>query len=230
MAKFIPGPAASAISGSQGGTVYSRNRYGAYTRSRVVPVNPNTAAQQAARADLASQSTGWGALTTAQQLAWNTWAANNPIIDSLGQSQILQGNAAFIQLNSRLARSADTLLTAPPITTAPDALLTLAGTFDIGLGTYELTFTPTPLAANERLWVQAAVVNSAGINYVTNRLRLVSIEAAATASGVDTQAAVEAVFGALVVGQVVHYFVSVFDDESGLLSPPRRLRGTVVST
>lgn len=230
MAKFLAGPAASAISGSQGGTVYSRNRYGAYTRSRVVPVNPNSAAQQQARADLASQSTAWGALTSAQQLAWKTWAANNPIVDRLGQSQILAGNAAFIQLNSRLSRSGDTVLTSPPVTPAPNALTTLAFETDIGTADFELNFTPTPLAAGLRLWCLAAVVDSAGINYVTNLLRLTNIEAAATASPVDNQTNIEAVFGTLAAGMVVHQFVSVFDSATGLLSTPRRVSGTVTNT
>lgn len=230
MAKIIPGPMASAISGAAGGTVFSRNRYGAYTRSRVVPVNPNTAAQQQARADLAAQSTAWGALTAAQQLQWKTWAENNPIIDRLGQSQVLQANAAYIQLNSRLARSGDTLLTAPPVAPAPNALATLTFTADIGLGNFELTFTPTPLAAGLRLWCQAAVVDSAGINFVSNLLRLTNIETAATASPVDNQAAIETVFGTLSVGQVVHQFVSVFDSATGLLSTPRRVSATVIST
>ncbi len=230
MAKILPGPMAAAISGSSGGTVFSRNRYGAYTRSRVIPVNPNTASQQAARADLAAQSTAWGALTAAQQASWATWAANNPIVDRLGQTQVLQGNAAFIQLNARLARSGDATLTAPPVAAAPDALETLTLNGDIGLGSFDITFTPTPLAAGLKLWASAAVVDSAGINYVSNLLRQVTISAAAQASPLDNQTDIEAVFGALAVGQVVHQFVSVFDSATGLLSTPRRARVTVTST
>lgn len=228
--KFIPGPAFSAASGSQGGTVFSHNRYGAYTRSRVIPVNPNTAAQQAAHADFAAQSTAWGDRTESEQRAWFTWAANNPITDSLGQQQILAGNAAFIQINTRLARADAATLTAPPVASAPDALLTLTLTGDIGAGNFGIVFTPTPLDASLHIWARAAVVNSDGINYVTNLLRQVTISGGAQVSPLDNQTDIEDSFGALAVAQVVHQFVSVFDSVTGLLSVPRRARVVVTST
>ncbi len=230
MAKIIPGPMASAISGSSGGTVFSHNRYGPYIRSRVIPVNPNTASQQTARANMSAASTSWNALTAARRLAWENFAQNNPIIDRLGQQQILQGNAAFIRIDARLRRSGDTLLADPPVASAPDALLTLAFETDIGAGDFELNFTPTPTGANDKLWILAAVVDSAGINYVSNLLRLVTITGVANISPLGNQADIEAVFGALAVGMVVHQFVSVFASDTGLLSTPRRVSGTVVST
>jgi len=142
----------------------------------------------------------------------------------------LTGQAAFVQLNTRLTQAGDAALTAPPITSAPVALVTLTGTWDIGAGTFELAFTATPLAANEKMWVRAAVVNSAGISYVKNLLRVVVISAAAQATGLDTQTDIEAVFGTLVIDQRVHIWAAVFDDETGLLSVPLSVSGTVVST
>lgn len=229
--KFISSGLVGAMSGSVGAVTASRNRYGAYLRARAVPVNPNTTFQLATRASLSNLSTAWSGLTSGQRLSWREWADQNPIVDALGQVQNLAPNAAFIQLNARLLAVGIAAVNSPPIIVAPDALTALTSTVDIGVGgTFELAFTATPLGAAESLWIQAAVTNSAGINYVTNRLRFIGESAAAQASPFDTQALVEARFGTVIVGQSVHQWVSVLDQGSGLLSPPRRTSGVVTST
>jgi hypothetical protein len=183
------------------------------------------------RASLSNLSTAWSGLTSGERLAWKEWADQNPIVDALGQVQNLAPNAAFIQLNARLLFIGTPAVNSPPITVAPDALTALTATVDIGVGgTFELAFTATPLGAAESLWIQAAVTNSAGINYVTNRLRALPTSPAAQASPFDTQAVIEARFGTLVVGVTVHQWISVLDQNSGLLSPPRRTSGVVTST
>lgn len=227
---YTPGPTIAAASGSIGGTVYSHNRYGAYTRNRAIPTNPNTVAQQNARSRLSTHSAGWQTLTASQQLSWKAWANNNPVTNALGAQQVLSGQAAYVQINTRLSQATDTAIAIPPLTPAPTSLVTLSGTWDIGLGTFELTFTATPLGADDRLWVRAAVVNSAGISYVKNLLRVVVISAKAQATAYDTQTFIEAVFGGLQVGQVVHIWAAVFDSATGLLSVPLSTSGTVVST
>lgn len=228
--KFIPGPTIAAASGSLGGTVYSHNRYGVYTRNRTIPTNPQTTFQLGTRANLGNLSTAWSGLTSAQRLAWEEWARQNPITDRLGQQQILQGNAAYIQLNARLLADGAAAVDTPPITTAPDALITLLSEGDIGTADFELNFTPTPIGAAEKLWIQAAVTNSPAITYVKNLLRFVGTSAANQATAFDTQSLIEARFGALVVGVTVHQWVSVLDTASGQLSPPRRTSVVVTDT
>ena len=228
--KFTPGPTIAAASGSIGGTTYSRNRYGSYTRNRAIPVNPKTTDQLGVRASFGNLSTAWSGLTVAQQLAWKEWANQNPIIDVIGQSQILAPNAAYISLNARLLRAAIARVDTPPITVAPDALTILTSETDIGTLDFELNFTVTPLGADESLWIRAAVTNSPAITYVSNLLRFVGISAAAQASPFDAQTIIEAKFGTLIVGQTVHQWISVLDRLSGQLSPPRRTSGVVVNT
>ncbi len=226
--KFTPGPAIASASGSIGGTTFSRNRYGAYTRNRAIPVNPQTANQLAVRARLSNLSTAWGGLTVAQRLSWSEWARQNPIVDTLGQTQVLAGNAAYIQLNSRILAASAPAIDSPPIVTAPDSLLSITLDGDIGLGNFEIAFTPTPLGATESIWTMTAVTNSTGITYVTNLLRQVTISPVAQVSPLDNQIDIEARFGPLVVGQTVHQWVSVFDEDTGLLSAP--LRASIVVT
>ncbi len=228
--KYTPGIAVGAMSGSLGGTTASRNASGPYFRVRAIPVTSTTTDALAAKNRFATESARWSGISTANQLAWKAWAATHPINDALGQSQILQANAAFVGINSRLAQASATLIDTPPVERDPDGLLTLTQTCDIGTGTFDLAFTGTPLAADDILWIRAAVVNHGGINYVTNLLRVIGFSAAAQASPFDHQTQVEAKFGTLSVGQFVHVWIHVFDTTSGLLSAPFHVKTAVIDT
>ena len=83
--KYMPGPLASALSGSVAGQTASRNRYGVYWRTRAIPVTSTTTAALNAKARFTSQSQAWQGETDATRLAWKEWALDNPITDALGQ-------------------------------------------------------------------------------------------------------------------------------------------------
>jgi len=183
-----------------------------------------------ARARLINASQHWGGLTDAQQRAWEIFADSAPITDALGNKQVLTGHAASVMLNSRILLTAGTKIDVPPIVAAPPSLLTLVGTYDIGVGTSTLAFTATPLAAGNCLYVRGAVLVQPGETYFANRLKLIHVSAAALASPYDFQADMEARFGALVVGHQVVLMASVLSSTSGLLSAPQIVRGTIVST
>lgn len=228
--KFTPGIAVGAMSGSVGGITASRNRFGAYFRVRAKPVISTSTYAQEAKGILAAATTRWQTLTDAQRNAWETYADTHPVTNSLGIPQALTGHQAFVGINARIDRDNGTLLDDPPPAAAPDGLGTLALTADIGTGNFEIAFTPTPLAADDKLWVLAAVVNSPGINYVENLLRLVAISSAAQTSPFDIEAAVAARFGTLQVGQKCVVKVGVYDSATGLLSNFLRSDDIIVST
>ncbi len=230
MALIRTGAIVGQVSGSLGSNVFSHNRYGSYVRNRTVPTRSTTPAATTAKNILAAESQAWGALTATQKRQWETWAQTNPITNRLGDQRVLQGNAAFVQLNARINRAGDTRITAPPVIDAPAALLTLTATYDIGLGNFELAFTATPVGATKRIWLNTAVVNSDGIQYVDNLYKLVVVSALDRATAYDVQVDVESRFGALIVGQQVFHRVQVYDNVSGLLSGPSIANGTVVET
>ena len=230
MAIFTPGPAVASVSGSIGGTTFSRNRGGQYFRRRAIPSTVTSPAALNVKALLAAYSQAWAGLSDAERAAWTEYARQTPVLNALGNSITRSGHQAYIALNTRLALMSQTAIDTPPIVNAPDALTTYSQTFDIGAGTFAATFTPTPLGATERLWIRAAVINSAGVNYVKNLLRFVGTSASAQATGYDAQALVEARWGALVAGQTVHFLIHVVDTATGLLSPPRSSRGVVLDT
>ena len=224
------GPLVGQASGALGASVASHNRYGTYFRRRAIPITSTTPYALSAKNYLATASAAWRDLTDAQRLQWNSWASSNPIIDRLGDKRILSGLAAYVQLNSRRLLDAQTVLTSPPAVAAPNSLLTTTTTYDIGVGTFQIAYTATPLGATEALWLDVAVLNSTGINYVANLVKLATRTTVAQASPYDYQADAELRFGTLAVGQKIVTLAYVYDRATGLRSAPLRDEGVVVST
>lgn len=113
-------------SGSIAGRTHSHNRAGQYTRSRRSPVQPVGSGRRAiARANFAAASVGWSGLTTAQMGQWDSFAAQHPVTDSLGQSVVLTGHQMFVKVNATRLNVLMTISLVPP---ADLTLFTLAGT------------------------------------------------------------------------------------------------------
>lgn len=91
----------SACSGSVGGLTYSRNKYGPYTRTRAMPVNPASQYQNGVRSFLATCVSTWTTiLTVNERSAWETWAMNTPQQGPLGETIIISGQNAFVKMNT----------------------------------------------------------------------------------------------------------------------------------
>lgn len=212
MAKFTPGPAVAEVRGSVGGTTFTRTRYGAIMRVRTKPVVSGTSWAQNAKGRFTTGTQSWQGLTAAQKMSWNEWCQTNPVTGSLGEKQVLTGHVAYVGSHVRAAILGETPLTTPPIDPSPVGLASLVLSGDIGIGTFGLAFTATPLGATELLWIRAAVCDSSGIVYVKNLLKHCGQSAAAQASPFDCQVLVEARIGTLVAGQTLHVDVCVVDD------------------
>lgn len=102
--------------GKLGGQVASKNRSGAYVRTKVTPVNPNTSYQSVVRQRLASLSREWGNLTEPQRLAWNEsansgqWNKN----DIFGDARRPTGKNLFTSINLVSLETTNTLLLQVP--------------------------------------------------------------------------------------------------------------------
>jgi hypothetical protein len=230
MAKIRLGGMAAQASGSMGGIVYSRNRYGAYIRARSVPTKSMTEFALAAKARMSTISAGFQSLTGAQKAAWQEWALVNVKADVFGEKQPLTAAAAYNGINVRRMLMAQVPLLVPSLLPAPNALKTLSLTGDIGAGSVTAVYTATPVGANDVLWLKACVVDSAGIAYVQNYLKFIGISAFAQASPYDFQSQLEARFGTLQVGQILHVEIAVCSGDSGLLSQPLSAKVVLTST
>lgn len=107
----------TAASGSLGGVTFAHNRGGMYVRGRATPTNPNSTAQQAARANLSSLVNYWNInLTTAQRLAWSVYAQNVSVLNALGDAIFLTGQQMFVRCNGVRLRAGMALVDDGPVT------------------------------------------------------------------------------------------------------------------
>lgn len=131
MTSILLGPMVADARGSTGGTVFSRNRHGAYTKQRVTPTNPNTAKQVTARALLATILNEWmTVLTVAQRDLWNAAVQLFTTPNRLGQATNLTGLQWYMRCNLMLDLTGQALVTTPPvvpIVPAPTVTLTHVG-------------------------------------------------------------------------------------------------------
>jgi len=74
MAKFTP--FLGNISGKISANVFARNKGGNYIRAHRAPTNPNSPAQQRARASFGASSRLWSGLSASLKSAWNSFAAS----------------------------------------------------------------------------------------------------------------------------------------------------------
>lgn len=101
--------------GSVAGNVFSRNRFGAYLRSRVVPVNPNSSRQQVMRAAVQTITQRWkNTLTDAQRAGWAAYAAAVAWTNKLGETQYLTGFNMYVRTNVFLTQIGGTVVDAAP--------------------------------------------------------------------------------------------------------------------
>lgn len=86
------------LRGKIGGTVYSRNKSGAYARAKVTPVNPQTVIQQEARYRFGNMSILFQSLSEAQKGCWQNFASThfNPLKGN--NTGIYSGGNAFVGL------------------------------------------------------------------------------------------------------------------------------------
>lgn len=162
-------PVYSQASGSQDGTTYSHNRYGRYTRRRTTPTDPATAFQITQRNAFTALSTQWNGLSGSARAAWETYAANVPRVDALGNTVNLTGNAWFIACNQpRIAfLGATNVVTVAPTTFA---MISLNTPTDAVATTSTATVLPNPADAwtantNNALITFSSRQKSASVNF-----------------------------------------------------------------
>jgi hypothetical protein len=230
MALIVPGTGIGQASGKLGSLVFSHNRGGAYVRARSMPTQPGGKYQEGIRSGVEAASQQWRELTDNARAAWRTWADGHPVPNRVGQMIRMQGNAAYVQLNARLARLGLAQIGLPPAADVPLPLITLSGTYDVGAGSFTAVYTPTPLTGGCELYVWGCLLQDPSITYVKDRLRQFAVGGVNGPSPFNIEGDFAARFGTPQVGNGVVLEAQVFDPQSGLVSLPLRCEGVVVST
>jgi hypothetical protein len=225
-AKF--GAIVVAGSGKINGFVASRNRAGAYFRTKVTPVNPQTSDQNTVRARLTTNAQAWRGLTNEQRAAWNGAVANFAKTDIFGDLKNPSGFNLYVRLNNNLSAAGQSGISAPPVPAAVSTVLLSSAVYDISDGSFEVTLSGNVPAGTTAL-IFATPGLSAGVNFVKSEYRLISVQPAATASPIDIIAEYLGKFGAQSAGQKIFVKIVFVNNTTGQTSSPQSLSTIVVA-
>jgi len=208
MAKIRFGPIVADSRGSIDGVTYSRNRFGAYARNRVSPVNPRTIFQTQVRETLNALSVFWRTLTEAQRAAWTALGAQIIKTDSLGIAYDLTGLQAFIEINGIRAAIGQALTSDAPALDLIPGIDTFSVTADAGPVAVTLNYT----SGNDVAAMQFNVWGTDGVSQGRNFFRrseykLFFTFPGATVAPVDLTASYVARLGNPVAGTKISFLL-----------------------
>lgn len=198
--------------GKIGGHVASKNRSGAYARTKVTPVNPQTLFQQLARNLLTSFSQGWRALTQAQRDAWDGATPDFAKSDIFGDQRTPTGKNLYTALNINLSNAGQTVITDPPLPTGAGTVLAGALTV-VNAGAKSIVHSGS--TAGHTILVFATPGVSPGKKFVKGDYRLIGTFAGAAASPFVATTAYNARFGQPAAGTRVSFKLQSVNDNTG---------------
>ena len=201
MAKVKFGVVVSDMRNKLNGSVFARNKGGAYVRTKVTPLNPQTSAQVGARALLTSLSQSFRSLTQEQITAWNAAITQWGSTDIFGDVVNPTGLALYVRLNANILNAGGTALTTPPSPVGADAITALSLAGDVSSNLYTVTFAPAAVPADHSMYLESTSMLSPGINNANSKFRAIAVLASATASPYQAYTAQTDKFGPLVAGQ-----------------------------
>ena len=229
MAKILTTAIVADIRNKLNGSVFSKNRYGAYVRTKVTPVNPQSTAQQNVRNRLATNSQAWRGLSEAERQGWIAATANFPFTDIFGNVKFLSGNALYVSLNNNLTNTGFSAIATAPAPVAIPALVLTSLSAAAAVQALSLVFTPTPIPADFAVIVESTPNIGAGISFVKNQFRQISVLDAAATSPADLLAAFQAVHGNAVAGQKIFIRAKMVSTATGQAGIPVQILAIVAA-
>ena len=210
-------------SGKIGGHVASKNRAGAYLRTKVTPVNPNSTFQANVRNTLSTISSSWRGLTQAQILSWNNAVGMYKITDIFGSIQNPSGFNLFQRLNNNLTRAGVATITAPPLPVAIPVIITAVAS-QVHAGATLITFTTDPIVTASVIEVFATAPLSSGKSFVKSELRFIGLMPTLAAHVATLTTLYAAKFGGPgVAGQKVFFLLKQVSNVTGQAGIPVKL-------
>ncbi len=216
MAKIKLSAIVSEVRGKLNGSVFSKNRGGAYVRTKVTPVNPQTLAQGNVRAALTNLSQSWKALTEAQRKAWNSAVSQFTSTDIFGDIKTPSGINLYNKLNLNLAAIGETPIASPPLAVSVGYFDSLSVAAAAGAGTIAANYTAVGATVDQTVIVEATPCVSAGKSFVKSEFRQIGTFAGNAVSPQALGAMWSAKFGSLVAGKKVFIRLKFVDKNTGV--------------
>lgn len=205
--------------GKINGHVASKNRSGAYARTKVTPTNPQSTFQLGARNLFTALSQGWRALTQAQRDAWDSVVADFAKTDVFGDLRNPTGKNLYSRLNINLQNVGQAVITDPPLPAGGGSVVAGAVVMTNG-GAKTVAYTEATDGHKIQVWATPGV--SPGKKFVKNDLRLIATFDGAAASPFDMATAYEARFGEPAVGTRVAVQLVSVNETTGEMGTPSR--------
>lgn len=209
--------------GKLGGQVASKNRAGAYVRTKTSPVNPQSTSQSQVRASFAAVSALWRALSDQNRASWNEAVNNWQRTDVFGDLKTPSGFNLFMRLCTPLQNAFNDVIIShyAPSPVEMPALSEVTATHTSPAGTLDLATTVANDVDLEQYVynVYATAPQSAGKSFVKNEFRLLGwVEADAETR--DIAELYNTKFGQLPVDSNVQIRVQALSRATGQLGVP----------
>lgn len=217
MAKIKFGMFMTDARGKVGGQVFSKNRGGAYVRTKVTPSNARTSRQVFIRSLLASISQNWSTLTASQRNSFNESVTSWATTDIFGDSRNPSGKSLFTKLNVNLVNSGQEQVTVAPNKIDIPVIGITSAIADISVK--EITLTASGSFAGGACVVFATAPQSAGTNFFKGKYRQIATRVDNVPDPSDLWEAYVAKFGAPKVADNISMLVQ-FIGSNGQPSVP----------
>lgn len=184
MAVIQFGNIVSEARGRLGETVYSRNSYGAFVRSKGLQPNTPSIWREIYQGFYRNAVLAWKNITEEQRLAWYQYSNNFSYKNSVGNSYTLTGFTMFLKTNINLQICGMFISSAPPQSVAPLPVFSLIIS---ALNPSSILCLPNPpqIPAGN-VWVFKSSSNlSAGKNFVKREYRTLKVTNTIPNDGID---------------------------------------------
>lgn len=222
MAKLTLGSTVTDIRGSVAGTVYSRNKGGAYARGRVAPINRNTPKQSLVRNNFALNAKLWsGTLTGSERAAWVAFAAANPKVNVLGASIIISGIAMMQSLAQVQSQIGSAFVATPPADlSVPTCAAVTGATAVAATPLIELNTATQSTVAGVKYYIFATKPLAPGKTPGTSDYRFIAAIAPASSGAVTVfTTPYVAIFGAWAAGASIGVLAATVNTVTGAVTP-----------
>lgn len=215
------GGGVTSMRGTLAGNIFSRNAGGNYVKQFMIPTNPQTASQLAARAIFSQISTAWSGLTQGQRNGWITRAATIPFENSVGDEYFLSGKGLFQKVNTVAVGIEEAVFEdIPGDSVVPDAPAEYTITASVAGQTILLTSDVANVPADRKYVTDGAPQSTpAKVNNNSLFKRVGFSDEAAVWDTLDIAGPYIALYGAIVLGQRIEVRSFAFDKINGMFSP-----------
>ena len=219
------GALAQDVRGSLNGIVFSRNRGGAYVRSKVSPVQPVSEWSSAVRNGFKACSQRWATeLDDAQRAGWSAFAQTHPFVNVFGDSIVLSGIAFYNAVNQRVRLCGGAWIDDAPSSFVVGDLGSVTVAVTAAAGSFTacsvVTENAVPYGGGLVIWMTDVI--PAGRKVQKSQYRLVNqANRVVFASGVDFGSDANLRFPETPVGSgdVIGFLVAAIDLTTGAIGP-----------